>query len=74
MGEGGEVIRKLALSTNVYPVIYPATINPSNYCWTLQSSSNLVDWVDQPSWCLTGIVDVNAQTNGAGFWRLKGSQ
>ena len=61
------------LSTNTVPWIYPASINPSNFCWTLQSSANLVDWVDLPGACVTDPL-YGFATNGAGFWRLKGSE
>lgn len=41
-------------------------------CWTLQSSTNLVDWADVPSACLTGETLVRA-TNQFMFFRLKGN-
>lgn len=44
----------------------------NNFCWTLQSSSNLVDWVDLPGACVTDPLTAYA-TNGSGFFRLRGS-
>lgn len=52
------------------PWQYPEGV--SNRCWTLQTSTNLADWTDVPSDCLTGSVDAYA-TNPARFYRLKGS-
>ena len=56
--------------TNVIPWVYPP--NPETYCWHLQSSSNLVDWVDVPGDCVKDPL-YGFATNTAGFWRLKGS-
>lgn len=57
--------------TNTVPWIYPSWLNPSNYCWTLQSSSNLIDWVDVPGACVSDPL-YGFATDTAGFWRLKG--
>jgi hypothetical protein len=52
---------------------------PSNACvvsWTLQSSQDLVNWVDITNYqvaCPGGDVDVPV-TNGACFYRMKGVQ
>ena len=58
-------------STNTVPWIYPPSINPSNFCWTLQSSANLVDWVDLPGACVTDPLFCWA-TNSFQFFRLRG--
>jgi hypothetical protein len=57
--------------TNTVPWQYAP--GASNYCWTLQTSSNLVDWVDLPGACVTDPLFAYA-TNAAAFFRLKGSQ
>lgn len=53
------------------PWLYPAGINASNYCWVLQTSSNLSNWIDAPG-CQTGTITV-AASNSAAFFRLKGT-
>ena len=44
---------------------------PNSKCWTLQTSTNLVDWTDIPSPCLTGELRAYA-TNPAAYFRLRG--
>lgn len=44
----------------------------TNYCWTLQTSSNLLDWIDVPTGCLTGET-FTSPTNPFCFFRMKGS-
>jgi len=50
---------------------YP--INACDYAWTLQASSNLVDWIDlgTSSGCATGAVNVVGTDRM--FYRMKGS-
>lgn len=53
------------------PWTYPPGL--TNYCWTLQVSTNLATWADVPSDCLTGSLTVYA-TNNPQFFRLKGTR
>lgn len=47
---------------------------PGQWCWTLQSSSNLVDWIDVPGTVGRCITNSSATaTNELLFFRLKGS-
>lgn len=57
--------------TNAISWVYPPGAS-NNYCWTLQGSSNLVDWVDLPDACVSDPL-YGFATNTAGYWRLKGS-
>ena len=54
----------------VVPWEYP----PGQWCWTLQSSSNLVDWIDVPA--IVGRCMTNSSVTATDtllFFRLKGS-
>lgn len=55
--------------TNV--LVWKLPPDASIFCWTLQISSNLVNWVDLPGACVTDPLDVYA-TNALSFFRLKG--
>lgn len=87
-------IHKLTLALPVAPaVIVPPPFqvvipwqyiaNSNRYCWTLQTSTNLVQWEDIldpslpvptafPTNCLTGFISVRA-TNAFRYFRLKGT-
>ncbi len=56
--------------TNLVAWVYPP--GASNFCWTLQGSSNMVDWQDIRPSCATDPLVVFA-TNGFSFFRLKAS-
>lgn len=53
----------------IVPWIYPAGIVPNMYCWTVQTSSNMVDWAEYP--CATDPCTAYA-TNPCAFFRLSG--
>src|SRR5215472_10157477 len=44
----------------------------NSFCWQLQASSNLIDWIDLPPRCQTDPVTVTA-SNQFQFFRLKGT-
>lgn len=58
-----------------FEAVIPWQLPPdaTNFCWRLQSSTNLADWVDLPDLCLTDPVSVTA-SNSFLFYRLKGIQ
>lgn len=70
-------IQSLAQKNSVQPpfeafLFWQYAPGATNFCWTLQVSSNLVDWVDLPGACVTDPLTAYA-TNGSGFFRLKGA-
>lgn len=52
------------------PWQYPAGLDVNRRCWTLQSSTNLVEWTDVRSGCETDPVLLDA-TNAFMFFRLR---
>lgn len=58
----------VAPRTNSIPWQLPP--GATNYCWTLQVSTDMVHWVDMPGACATDPLNVYA-TNGLSFFRLK---
>lgn len=60
---------------------FKVDVEPWRYCWTLQSSTNLIDWQDEPavnvvpwfgSFCLDGDPVVSP-TNAFKLFRLQGT-
>lgn len=54
------------------PIQYPADIDPSNFVWGAQSSTDMVHWIDEPYERSndTLIVHINGRPNL--FLRVKG--
>ena len=57
--------------TNSVQWLYPPGINPNTYCWTLQSSTDLLHWSDLPGACVTDPLTETTPLP-CQFFRLKG--
>lgn len=68
-------VEKMDMPAPRFEAVIPWQLPPdaTNFCWRLQSSINLIDWVDLPDACLTDPVSVTA-SNSFLFYRLKGTQ
>jgi hypothetical protein len=53
-------------------IVYPAGINPNDYSWTVQHSSDMHTWQDLAGAPLTGVFDLPRMDLPKGFFRMKG--
>ena len=61
------------LAHQAMPIVYPAGIDPTQYDWSLESSTNMVNWSPEPSW-RDGSAIVYQQSKLSPFFiRLKGT-
>lgn len=62
---------KVKIGERVVPILYDTNLNLSAYCWQAQYTTDLVNWIDIPSPCLTNDI-YTGTSNAMTFFRVMG--